>query len=85
MDYYLSSKDNFCFNMDRCVRELILLHAEDSDSSVDELGQGGERAELLVKSLLPLCLLALEVQVVGVAEARYPDKRVDNDILSQDS
>ena len=70
--------------MNGCVREVVLLHAEDGHPAVEELGQGGEGAELLVERLLPLALLALEVQVVGVTEARDPDKRIDHDILSQD-
>ena len=80
----LSSKDNFCFDMNGCVCELVLLHAEDGDPAIEELWQGGEGAELLVERLLPLSLLALEVQVIGITEARNPDKRIDHDILSQD-
>ena len=71
--------------MNRRVRELVLLHAEDGDPAIEELGQGGEGAELLVERLLPLALLTLEVQVGGVTEARDPDKRIDHDILPQDS
>ena len=71
--------------MNRRVREFILLHAEDGDPAIEELRKGGEGAELLVERLLPLALLALEVQVIGVTEAGDPDKRIDHDILSQDS
>ena len=71
--------------MNAGVGELVLLHAEDGDPAIEELGQGGERAELLVERLLPLALLALEVQVGGVTEARDPDERIDHDILPQDS
>ena len=70
-------------DVDAGVGELVLLHGQDRDAAVLEVCQRGEGADLLVEELLPLPLLALEVEVHGVAEARDPDELVDHHVLPE--